>query len=416
MISKYTYIIKETQSFSAALEYNADITIKQFGDRIANVAQRDNLVDRKLRELFATEKPVAEDPLKQEGLKTILKQFEEADPTKNKAYVPFFAKLYATGGWGAKIEDIQSKISPAIEQYIRLKQKNLLKPEHKDILQFKAFDAFLDAVESYGDILEEKSAALDAAHGKATQIYEDNTVRIIIPYDETAACYYGQGTRWCTAAKNNNYFSHYSKQGDLYILLPKQPEYNGEKYQLHFQSSQFMDEKDNSVKLDTIISQRFPVAGEVLMEHEESLRNNIDRIPGKALLNLLNEVRQATLDQFDKVVMDSNPGDTAMPELIAARKAIAGTDLNVSIIKKAMLSFPARAAVTLDYEVSHVGNTPRYFAFILKYNQLVQYLESTNAEVKTIVTDALARVRKNLKLEFKLAPGSKIKKWAVVER
>ena len=50
-----------------------------------------------------------------------------------------------------------------------------------------------------------------------------------------AACYYGQGTRWCTAAtRGKNYFSEYHNESPLLIILPKEPQYPGEKYQLHF--------------------------------------------------------------------------------------------------------------------------------------------------------------------------------------
>ncbi|MGA1048922.1 MAG: hypothetical protein ACO3UU_13015, partial [Minisyncoccia bacterium] len=83
---------------------------------------------------------------------------------------------------------------------------------------------------------------------------QDGDVRVIVPLDEKAACYYGQGTRWCTAAtKGENYFERYNSEGPLYIIIPKKPKYPGEKYQLHVNSEQFMDEKDDTVGISKLL-------------------------------------------------------------------------------------------------------------------------------------------------------------------
>jgi hypothetical protein len=93
--------------------------------------------------------------------------------------------------------------------------------------------------------------------GHATEIFKNNDVRIIVPQDVTAACYYGRGTRWCTASKNNNMFQSYKDSGDLFILIPTKPEYNGEKYQIHFGDIQFMNEQDRDVDPLYLITERF---------------------------------------------------------------------------------------------------------------------------------------------------------------
>jgi hypothetical protein len=52
-------------------------------------------------------------------------------------------------------------------------------------------------------------------------------------------------------------FKNYQKQGPLYILLPQKPDEAGEKYQLQFGSNQFMNARDEPVKLSYIFS-KFP--------------------------------------------------------------------------------------------------------------------------------------------------------------
>jgi len=120
--------------------------------------------------------------------------------------------------------------------------------------------------------------------GNAEEIYQDQQVRVIVPYDQAAACYYGQGARWCTAAtKGKNYFNDYAENTPLLIVIPQQPQHPGEKYQLWFdysignipvyndddylevyhdrgedyiinneQTGQFMNEKDQPVSLKSL--------------------------------------------------------------------------------------------------------------------------------------------------------------------
>jgi hypothetical protein len=155
------------------------------------------------------------------------------------------------------LEDIRSKGADWLLQYDNLKKRKLLPVEVRDIGRL--------SFSQLGDIAinPEYASKLDAAadktvnKGTANEVYNDDQIRVIHPADEAAACYYGQGTQWCTAASKNNMFSHYAEDGELYILIPKQPKYAGEKYQLHFESSSFMNERDISIDMVELFK-RFP--------------------------------------------------------------------------------------------------------------------------------------------------------------
>lgn len=58
-----------------------------------------------------------------------------------------------------------------------------------------------------------------------------------------AACDLGSGTEWCTAHSEAGHFEDYIKDGPLYIFDNGE----GEKYQFHYESNQFMDKNDNPV-------------------------------------------------------------------------------------------------------------------------------------------------------------------------
>ena len=55
----------------------------------------------------------------------------------------------------------------------------------------------------------------------------------------------GKGTEWCTAAPGLEYFKQYYKPNDpLFYILDKS---DGERYQFHFGSRQYMDKDDNNL-------------------------------------------------------------------------------------------------------------------------------------------------------------------------
>mgnify|MGYP005992046001 CR=1 FL=1 len=59
-----------------------------------------------------------------------------------------------------------------------------------------------------------------------------------------AACELGSGTSWCTATGNTKqWFDRYAKDGPLYIFIGP----DGDKYQFHYESSQYMDKNDRSI-------------------------------------------------------------------------------------------------------------------------------------------------------------------------
>ena len=54
------------------------------------------------------------------------------------------------------------------------------------------------------------------------KIYDDEDYLVVVPETEAASCYYGAGTKWCTAATTNNAFKDYTgEKGVLYYIIYK---------------------------------------------------------------------------------------------------------------------------------------------------------------------------------------------------
>ncbi len=195
---------------------------------------------------------------------TYMERIEDADPTGNKKYTQWMARQFMSPYNAVKLEDLESTVTDYIAKFDMLNRKKRLESPFNDINRYKNLEDFMNRMDQYEDPID------DSRSGNAKTVYDSATVKVVVPEDEAAACAYGRQTRWCTAAtRGTNYFEHYNRQGPLYILIPKTPEYTGEKYQLHFPSSQFMDENDDEVSIKRILQDRFPELLDFFMSVEK---------------------------------------------------------------------------------------------------------------------------------------------------
>jgi len=223
--------------------------------------------------------------------------FENADPTPNKQYTEWIIRRYIDGGI-RYLEDVDSTVAENLAIYHELKTRRMIPPELMDIGKVKGNQVMVFFRKVY-NIYRELPAQVEKAKGNVSEFYNDEDVRIIIPKDKTSACYYGQGTQWCTAStKSTNYFNRYNKQGKLYIILPKEPEHEGEKYQLHFGTDFYANENDKGVRLQTLIT-RWPQLHKVFYEEYTNAWNDSDDMTATIFL-----ATPETLDNWEDITHD----------------------------------------------------------------------------------------------------------------
>ena len=227
----------------------------------------------------------------------VLKFFEDADPTANKQYTEWIIRRFIDGGI-RYLEDVDSTVAENLAIYHELKTRRMIPPELMDIGKVKGNQVMVFFRKVY-NIYRELPEQVEKAKGNADEFYNDEDVRIIIPKDKTSACYYGQGTQWCTAStKSTNYFNSYNKQGKLYIILPKEPEHEGEKYQLHFGTDFYANENDKGVRLQTLIT-RWPQLHKVFYEEYTNAWNDSDDMTATIFL-----ATPETLDNWEDITHD----------------------------------------------------------------------------------------------------------------
>lgn len=176
------------------------------------------------------------------------KQLIFADPTSN----PNKDKMGKYGKWILSLYK-QGKLNtgdiPELKDSLTYFDKFKNKIEKKDINQYRSVPELYNAVKPFMDNPNQATSKTDELRKTkqegAEKVYEDEEWIVIVSKTEQAACLYGKGTRWCTAAMGSkNMFDYYNRQGPLYVNINKQ---TGEKFQFHFQTGQFMDEEDNPI-------------------------------------------------------------------------------------------------------------------------------------------------------------------------
>jgi hypothetical protein len=225
-------------------------------------------------------------------LNYIMTHIEAGDPTPNKIYTPWLTREYAKGNI-KRLEDIHSRYTNWLADHFKYKNKRDFPGQLKDIMRLNAIQ-FVNGITNYEPPAEELKNK-----GESTVLYDGSTARVIVPQDEAAACYYGQGTKWCTAAtKGKNYFEYYNNSGPLYIILPKDQKYDGEKYQLHFDDEQFMDEQDDPIDIMWFLKDRFPELKDFFFKVEPQLKDAVAFADDELLEKLMNIMVQPVKEQI----------------------------------------------------------------------------------------------------------------------
>jgi hypothetical protein len=259
----------------------------------------------------------------------ILSAIEDKDPTPNKAYTPWLARMYAKGG--LKLEDIDRNGLLELHNIAKGlgERRGGLIQDHKDINKFKTYRDFEEVMRTYDrDAIEAPAQKIDK--GIYSEIPFTN-VTMYIPENEAASVflgnYLGGPSHWCTAGRKNNLFDQYNRQGKLYILIPKHPNHDGEKYQLHFPSGQYMNEDDDEVSLTHLFS-LFPELKEFFIENEPEMLNFIEFAPDDVLQSVIDRIAELAQDQVWEIINEWEHDDNYYYQQMQEKHADENRDID----------------------------------------------------------------------------------------
>jgi len=106
-----------------------------------------------------------------------------------------------------------AKLVVALEAFERLSSNLPL----TDINQYKSVVELINALATYEN--RQRRSVRKVEGGNV--VYEDDRFFIVNPLTHSSSCYYGKGTKWCTAADSDYNFKKYNEDGKLFYILDK---------------------------------------------------------------------------------------------------------------------------------------------------------------------------------------------------
>lgn len=121
--------------------------------------------------------------------------------------------------WSGKVldnisfEDNFRKLNELIKKFDKL-SSNLPKT---DINQYSSIQELSDALEKYENRQRRNVKKVEGGN----VVFNNNRYFIVNPLTLENSCYYGKGTKWCTASQQTNHFNSYNDDGKLFYIIDK---------------------------------------------------------------------------------------------------------------------------------------------------------------------------------------------------
>jgi DNA repair exonuclease SbcCD ATPase subunit len=109
--------------------------------------------------------------------------------------------------------EYMSKIGPTLDAFEKV-SSNLPKT---DINQYQSLDELLKALNDYQNKPRREYKKIEGGN----VVFENDRFLIVNPLTHQTSCYYGKGTKWCTAADSDHHFNLYNSDGKLFYILDK---------------------------------------------------------------------------------------------------------------------------------------------------------------------------------------------------
>lgn len=238
--------------------------------------------------------------------KAMVRAFTAIDPSPNNIYTQYIFQAmlsivvdkpanFNIRGWTymfAVVEEDAHMIHSDLVIFDRVKARMPI--DLRDINKFKTIADLSRAIRPYEQTISKTQEDVNRIKElytlkQITLLHKDSNGKIEIPHTKEASIFLGRGTRWCTAATNNNFFDSYNKRGNLYIITDS----SGVKYQIHLESKSFMDARD--LPIDQNVLQKLGwVFQHIKVTIEDIARNPkiipyIKNLPEAVLLNVIKQ-------------------------------------------------------------------------------------------------------------------------------
>jgi len=118
-----------------------------------------------------------------------------------------------------------------------------------DLYQYKSVGQLLSALSEYQGRQRREVKKVEGGN----VVYDDGRFFVVNPLTHESSCYYGKGTKWCTAAETDSHFKRYNEDGKLFYILDRTLPTNDPLYKVallrKFDGDKtYYDAKDDTIK------------------------------------------------------------------------------------------------------------------------------------------------------------------------
>jgi hypothetical protein len=304
------------------------------------------------------------------------------------------------------------KTTEDLKKFHKFKQR--LPQEQRDINKM-TIDTLFNAVKDFS-LTKEKASAEEKQEAAKTFVHPGSDLIyngpnwVVTKVTDTgklgkdAACFFGgynEETRWCTSAPGLQWFERYINKGPLYQVFKKSSppaDKTGlpkERYQFHFQDSQFMDINDRQIDLVKFLNQEAPEIKD-LFKHE--FAQNLRKGSGNEKQLVIEYPRDATskyiaLYGWDDLLDSLDPSLTAI-------------DFTNSSGEPLDLKFPSKLADLKNLQTFYVENGISQVPEELKNLKNLEFISFPNNKNLKELPEWLADMPNLIALSIKGAPSN----------
>lgn len=207
------------------------------------------------------------DKFNQEQMKEIFLVSRGLSP--NQKFLIFLGNVIDPNNFKSDIE----KAKNAIEKFIKYQQVL----DRKDINQYGSLEDIVDAINFH----ENKVRRTVDEREDADVVFENDRFTVLTPRTHKSSCYYGAGTKWCTASRNtSSHFDNYNVDGKLFYFIDKKAKSNDINYKVALLQKYDGDKSYWNVKDDRFNSGWIlgtPLYDEIQTAIDEYLQDNYSR-------------------------------------------------------------------------------------------------------------------------------------------
>jgi hypothetical protein len=192
-------------------------------------------------------------------------------------------------------EDNFLKLTQSLNKFEKI-SSNLPKT---DINQYQTLAELTGAITDY----ENKSRRNVKKVEGGNVVYDDGRFFVVNPLNHEASCYYGKGTKWCTAAETDTHFKKYNDDGKLFYIIDRSKPTNDPNYKVallrKFNGEKlYYDAKDDRINsgweigseiLEKMLSN---ITGYIQQEFPEQLKIYTDRETAKKEKDRVERLRE----------------------------------------------------------------------------------------------------------------------------